>query len=84
MLRQGTCKKERNFPVTPPVAASNTGIENQYLRPVDSTQTGSDLSAVAEDSMQNRSTDFAAKPGQAKVLNGGRAAGGAGLRPLVC
>jgi len=44
MLRQETCKKERKIPVTPPVVASNTGLENQYLLPVDSTQTGSDLS----------------------------------------
>jgi hypothetical protein len=44
MLRQETCKKERKVPVTPPVVASNTGLENQYLLPVDSTQTGSDLS----------------------------------------
>ena len=39
MLRQETCKKERKVPVTPPVVASNTGLENQYLLPVDSTQT---------------------------------------------
>jgi len=44
MLKQETCKKKRKFPVTPPVVASNTGLENQYLLPVDSTQTGSDLS----------------------------------------
>jgi hypothetical protein len=28
MLRQKTCKKERNVSVTPPVVASNTGLEN--------------------------------------------------------
>jgi len=44
MLRQETCKKTRKVPVTPPVVASNTGLENQYLLPVDSKQTGSDLS----------------------------------------
>ena len=44
MLRQETCKEERKVPVTPPVVASNTGLENQYLLPADSTQTGSDLS----------------------------------------
>jgi len=44
MLKQETCKKERKVPVTPPVVASNTGLENQYLLPVDSTQTSSDLS----------------------------------------
>jgi len=44
MLKQETCKEERNVPVTPPVAASNTVLENQYLLPADSTQTGSDLS----------------------------------------
>jgi len=35
MLRQETCKKERKVPVTSPVVASNTGLENQYLLPVD-------------------------------------------------
>jgi hypothetical protein len=35
--------KERKVPVNPPVVASSTGHENQYLLPVDSTQTGSDL-----------------------------------------
>jgi len=44
MLRQETCKKERKVPVTPPVVSSNTGLENQYLLPVDSAQTGSHLS----------------------------------------
>jgi len=44
MLRQETCKKERKVPVTPSVVASNTGLENEYLLPVESTQTGSDLS----------------------------------------
>jgi len=44
MLRQETYKNERKIPVTPPVLASNTGLENQYQLPVDSTQTGSNLS----------------------------------------
>jgi len=44
MLKQETCKEERNFSVIPSVVASNTGLENQYLLPVDSTQTGSVLS----------------------------------------
>jgi len=44
MLRQDTCKNERNIPVTPPVVASNTGLGNQYLLPVDTKLTGSDLS----------------------------------------
>jgi len=44
MLRQETCKKERKVPVTPLVVPSNTCFENQYLLPVDSVQTGSDLS----------------------------------------
>jgi len=44
MLRRETFKKERKVPVTPPVVASNTGLENQYPLPIDSMQTGSDLS----------------------------------------
>jgi hypothetical protein len=40
MLRQETCRKERKVPVTPPLLASNTGLEIQYLL----MQTGSDLS----------------------------------------
>jgi hypothetical protein len=55
MLQQETCKKGRKVPVTPPVVVSNTGLENQYLLPANSTQTGSDLSGhsccSAEDSM---------------------------------
>ena len=47
MLRQGTRKKER-FHVTPSVVTSNTGLENQYLLPVDSAQAGSDLSGHSQ------------------------------------
>ena len=43
MLRQETCKEERKVPLTPPVVAYNTGLENQYLLPGVSTETGPDL-----------------------------------------
>jgi len=53
MLRQETCKEERKVPVTPPVVASNTGLENQYLLPADSTQTGSDYSGHSTQQLES-------------------------------
>jgi hypothetical protein len=43
MLRQGTCNKENNS-LSACCSFSILVLKNQYLLPVDSTQTGSDLS----------------------------------------
>jgi len=53
MHRQETCKKERKDPVTPPVVTSNTGLENQYLLPVESKHSGSVLSGHSTQQLLN-------------------------------